>query len=162
MSCVKCHMSDITCQVSHVRCQMYLFFFFFFDKVLELVGGGSVISGAYLNSLQEGYYNSINPLVEGVPPHIHRPSSARWRPVNMWGHPFDQGIISVVTSVPPQFHEPQIFRCLCLRPHLFPCSSMPWATVFFIGLLSLFSRLWLPSGFLCSLDGEAIRNTDDV
>ena len=27
----------------------------------------------FLNPSQEGYYNSINPLVEGVPPHIHRP-----------------------------------------------------------------------------------------
>ena len=25
------------------------------------------------NPSQEGYYNRINPLVEGVPPHIHRP-----------------------------------------------------------------------------------------
>ena len=40
------------------------------------------------NPSQEGYYNSINPLVKGVPPHIPRPPSARWRPVNMWGHPF--------------------------------------------------------------------------
>ena len=27
------------------------------------------------NPSQEGYYNSINPLVKGVPPHIQRPSS---------------------------------------------------------------------------------------
>ena len=53
------------------------------DKVVELVGGVFVINGAYLNPSQEGYYNSINPLVEGVPhiltglhlwrPHIHKP-----------------------------------------------------------------------------------------
>ena len=40
------------------------------------------------NPSQEGYYNSINPLVKGVPPHISKPPSARWRPSNMWGHPF--------------------------------------------------------------------------
>ena len=41
-----------------------------------------------INPSQEAYYNSINPLVKRVPPHIPRPPSARWRPVNMWGHPF--------------------------------------------------------------------------
>ena len=30
----------------------------------------------------------------------------------MWGHPFFQGILSVVTWMPPQIHRPQIFRCL--------------------------------------------------
>ena len=33
------------CHVSGVRC--HVFFFFFSDKVLKLVGGGSVINGAY-------------------------------------------------------------------------------------------------------------------
>ena len=36
---VTCHVSGIRCQVSHVT--------FFFNKVLELVAGGSVINGAY-------------------------------------------------------------------------------------------------------------------
>ena len=37
MSHVTCHMSGVRCQVSH----------FFWDKPVELVGGGSVINGAY-------------------------------------------------------------------------------------------------------------------
>ena len=36
MSCVTCHMWCVTCNVSHVACHM-----------MELVGGGSVINGAY-------------------------------------------------------------------------------------------------------------------
>ena len=59
------------------------------------------ISSILAKPFQEGYYNRNNPLVKGVPPHIYRPSSARWRPLNMWRHPFYQGIISVVTWVPP-------------------------------------------------------------
>ena len=39
MSDVTCHMSCVRCQVSHVKCHM--------DKVVELVGGGSVINEAY-------------------------------------------------------------------------------------------------------------------
>ena len=52
--CVICHVSRVTCHVSHVTCQLsHVFFFFFFlffkkmDKGVELVGGGSVINGAY-------------------------------------------------------------------------------------------------------------------
>ena len=49
---VKCHVSDVACQVSGVTCQVscvtYFFFFFFLllfsDKVVGLVGGGSVIN----------------------------------------------------------------------------------------------------------------------
>ena len=82
-----------------------------------------------LNPSQEGYYNSINPLVKGVPPHIPRPSSARWRPVNMWGNPFYYGNNHIVSWVPPHIHRPQIFRCLRPGPPLFPCSSMHWTTV---------------------------------
>ena len=37
-----CHMSHVTCHVSHVT-----FSYFFFYKVVKLVGGGSVINGAY-------------------------------------------------------------------------------------------------------------------
>ena len=84
------------------------------------------------NPSQEGYYNRNNPLVKGVPPHIQRPSPARWRLVNMWGRPFYQGIISVITWVPPHIQVPRIFRCLRPGPHLFPCSSMHWTTVFCI------------------------------
>ena len=55
MSGVMCHVSDVTCQVSLVRCDvsgvMFFFFFFLFhfflDKVVGLVGGGSVINGAF-------------------------------------------------------------------------------------------------------------------
>ena len=74
MSCVPCHMSCVMSHVSHVMCHLsrvtchlskYYFFNFHFlfcifrffcfvfyhkkivDKVMELVGGGSVINGAY-------------------------------------------------------------------------------------------------------------------
>ena len=39
VSCVTCQVSGVTCHVSRVTC--------FFDRVVELVGGGSVINGAY-------------------------------------------------------------------------------------------------------------------
>ena len=42
MSDVTCHMSHVTCHVSHV-----FFLSFLFNEVLKLVGGGSVINGAY-------------------------------------------------------------------------------------------------------------------
>ena len=48
MSGVTCHMSGVRCQVSCVTCQVsddFIFYFIFF-KVVELVGGGSVINGA--------------------------------------------------------------------------------------------------------------------
>ena len=77
----------------------------------------------YANPSQECYYNRNNPLVEAVPPHIHRPSLVSWRPVNMWGHPFYHWIVSVATWVPPHIHRPRIFRFLRPGPHLFPCSS---------------------------------------
>ena len=44
MSGVRRHMSRVMCQVSSVT---LLFFSFLLDKVVELVGGGSVINGAY-------------------------------------------------------------------------------------------------------------------
>ena len=44
VSCVTCHISRVPCHVSHVTCH---FFFLFFYKVLKLIGGGSVINGAY-------------------------------------------------------------------------------------------------------------------
>ena len=83
-----------------------------------------------------------------MPPHIQRPSPARWRLVNMWGHPFYQRIISVVTWVPPHIHMPWIFRCLRPGPHLFSCSSMHWTTVFCIELTMDIGNSWFtrPSG----------------
>ena len=53
MSCVMCHVTcHVTCHVSHVMCHVsrvtcHNLFFFFSDKVLKLIGGGSVINGAY-------------------------------------------------------------------------------------------------------------------
>ena len=52
MSCVICHISRVRCHVSHVTCHMsqvtcHYFYLFFSDKVVKLVGGGSVINGAY-------------------------------------------------------------------------------------------------------------------
>ena len=57
MSCVMCHMSPVTCHVSRITCHMshvkknYIYIYFFLiilqkklDKVVELVGGGSVIN----------------------------------------------------------------------------------------------------------------------
>ena len=43
MSCVMCHVSCISCQVSIIK----FFFGFFSYKVVELIGGRSVINGAY-------------------------------------------------------------------------------------------------------------------
>ena len=53
VSCVPYHMSDVTFHLSlvmyHISGVTYHTFFllFFFQKVVELVGGGSVINGAY-------------------------------------------------------------------------------------------------------------------
>ena len=44
MSCVMCHMSHVTC---HVSCVTFFILFFSSDKVVKLIGGGSVINGAY-------------------------------------------------------------------------------------------------------------------
>ena len=45
---VICHMSHVMCQVSHVMCHMCFFLSSSFsDKGVNIVGGGSVISGAY-------------------------------------------------------------------------------------------------------------------
>ena len=43
MSGVRCHVSHVRCHVSGVTCHMY----FFFYKLVGLVGGGSVINGSY-------------------------------------------------------------------------------------------------------------------
>ena len=49
-----CHVSCVTCHVSHITrfflIYTYIYIFCLFkksDKVVELVGGGSVINGAY-------------------------------------------------------------------------------------------------------------------
>ena len=51
MSCVMCHVSCVMCHVSHVTCPCHMSHFFsssfFSDKVVKLIGGGSVINGAY-------------------------------------------------------------------------------------------------------------------
>ena len=49
VSHVRCQMSGVRCHVSGVTCFFVFFFFFsssFLDKVVKLVGGGSVINGA--------------------------------------------------------------------------------------------------------------------
>ena len=43
---VMCHKSRATCHMSRVTCQMFFFVFLLF-KVVKLIGGGSVINGAY-------------------------------------------------------------------------------------------------------------------
>ena len=47
LSLVTCHVSNVICHVSHVTCHMFFFVCFFWDKVLEIIGVGSVINGAY-------------------------------------------------------------------------------------------------------------------
>ena len=46
--CVMCHVSCVMCQVSGVRYQVACITFFF-DKLVGLVGGRAVITGAYPN-----------------------------------------------------------------------------------------------------------------
>ena len=46
--CVTCQVSHVRCQVSGVACQT-----FFVDKEVTLVGGGSVINGAYTLSSKQ-------------------------------------------------------------------------------------------------------------
>ena len=57
-----CHLSCITSQVSHVT---HFFFFLFFQKVVELDCGGSVINGATPSSFQTFSYkkNSLTPKI---------------------------------------------------------------------------------------------------
>ena len=48
MSRVMCHVSRVMCHVSRVTCHMiHIYIFFFPDKVVKFIGGGSVINGAY-------------------------------------------------------------------------------------------------------------------
>ena len=50
MSCVKYHVSHVTCHMSYVQRRNFLYIYFP-DKVVKLVGGGSVINGATPSSL---------------------------------------------------------------------------------------------------------------
>ena len=56
VSGVTCQVSHVRCQVSHVTCEMSLFSIFFFYKEVELVGGGSVINGAYPDILKVNFF----------------------------------------------------------------------------------------------------------
>ena len=47
VSRVTCHMSRVTCPMSHFLIFLIFFFFSFSDKVVNLIGGGSVINVAY-------------------------------------------------------------------------------------------------------------------
>ena len=48
VSRVTCHVSRVTCHMSRVTCHLFIFLLFFFlDKVVKLIGGGSVMNGAY-------------------------------------------------------------------------------------------------------------------
>ena len=53
-------MSRVTCHMSHVTCPFF-FSFFFFDKVVKYIGGGSVINGAY-----PVYFCRIAPATPGL------------------------------------------------------------------------------------------------
>ena len=75
--CVTCHLSCVSCQVSRVTCHMSFFFSSFFiqkinikkilknklDNVVELVGGGSVINGAYPSSFQSHHCRAVGILL---------------------------------------------------------------------------------------------------
>ena len=63
MSRVMCHVSHVTCHMSHV------FLFVFLDKVVKLIGGGSVINGPIPSSLES---ESIRP-VQLSPSAAHHP-----------------------------------------------------------------------------------------
>ena len=52
-----CHVSHVMCHMSCVTCHLWrvtYLFFFLSDKVVKLVGGGSVINGATLSSFTLG------------------------------------------------------------------------------------------------------------
>ena len=51
VSCVKCHVLSVMCHMSHVIYHPQVPHIFF-DKVIELVGGGSVFNGPTLSSLE--------------------------------------------------------------------------------------------------------------
>ena len=47
LSDVRCHISSVTCHISRVMCKPFIFFIYFSDKMLDLVGGESNINGTY-------------------------------------------------------------------------------------------------------------------
>ena len=47
MLCVKCHMSRVTTHMSSVTCHIFFYFFTNWCKLFKLVGGGSLLKGAY-------------------------------------------------------------------------------------------------------------------
>ena len=60
LSHIRCPVSGVRCQVSGVRCKVSFYFYFFSsDKVVELVGGGSVINGAYPVQFLHACYECI-------------------------------------------------------------------------------------------------------
>ena len=58
MSGVMCHVSGVRCHVHYLSFFFFLIFSFLFDKVMELVGGGSVFKKAYPVHLVEGLIQS--------------------------------------------------------------------------------------------------------
>ena len=58
VSHVTCHVPCVTCHMSRVTRHMSQFFFLFSDKVVKLIGGGSVINGPTLSSLFTSGLNS--------------------------------------------------------------------------------------------------------
>ena len=56
------HMSRVMRHMSRVTCHFFFFFFFFLDKVVKLIGGGSVINGAY--PVKFTYAGPMSTLVE--------------------------------------------------------------------------------------------------
>ena len=47
VSCVTCHVSPVMCRLSHVKCNFFLYPEKKLDKMVKIVGGWSVINGAY-------------------------------------------------------------------------------------------------------------------
>ena len=69
VSRVTCHVSRVTCHVSHVTCHLSHVIchdVFFFGKGLELVGGGSIINGAYPVSFMKASLTSCSHLFTGL------------------------------------------------------------------------------------------------
>ena len=57
VSRVMCHLSFVTCHVSHV---MFFFFFFFLDKVVKLIGGASAL---WADAFYKSKCTSVGPCV---------------------------------------------------------------------------------------------------
>ena len=84
MSGVMCQVSCVSCKVSVVTCH---FFLFLSDKVVGLVGGGPVISGAYPSS----YY-------------IHVNKSRSFRKMLVHARVFTETLILIITSDRSSIH----------------------------------------------------------